>query len=398
MKHQQMKYGFEEVVTPLIYKNKLWEISGHWDNYKDDMFKVVGNDLNKEENMNQEEEDPVMAGDTKEHEYGLKPMNCPGHCVIFSKFERSYQELPVRFSDFSSLHRNEASGALSGLTRVRRFHQDDGHIFCQLSQIDTEIDKTISMAKNVYKIFGIDEGHLEFFLSTRPEDKYVGDIETWDSAEAQLQKVLERTIGPKKWLFREGDGAFYGPKIDILIKDAFEKKHQVGTIQLDFQLPARFELSYVSPDGSRDKRPILIHRAIFGSLERFLAILLDHYKGKWPFWINPRQAVIIPVNESHHGPAEDIQAHLKGDITDQSTDISPLTGYNFYVDVDGRPETVGNRIKDAIQKGYSFILMIGDKELESGKIAVRSRDNRKISYLSSKELYSTFVELERKYQ
>lgn len=398
MKHQQMKYGFEEVVTPLIYKNKLWEVSGHWDNYKDDMFKVVGNDLSKEEIPNSQEEDPITAGDIKEHEYGLKPMNCPGHCVIFSKFERSYQELPVRYSDFSSLHRNEASGALSGLTRVRRFHQDDGHIFCQLSQIDAEIDKTINMAKNVYKVFGIDEEHLEFFLSTRPEDKYVGDIETWNSAETQLLRVLDRTIGTKKWLFREGDGAFYGPKIDILIKDAFEKKHQVGTIQLDFQLPARFGLSYVSPDGSRENRPILIHRAIFGSLERFLAILLDQYKGKWPFWLNPRQAVIIPVNESHRVPAENIQAQLKGDITDQSTEISPLTGYNFYVDIDGRAETVGNRIKDAIQKGYSFILMIGDKEIQKGEIAVRSRDNRKISYLTSQKLYSTFVDLEQRYQ
>lgn len=388
MKNQQLKYGFQEVITPLIYKTKLWETSGHWDNYKDDMFKVVGNDLSKEENL---------GGDDHEHEYGLKPMNCPGHCIIFSKFERSYNELPVRLSDFSSLHRNESSGALSGLTRVRRFHQDDGHIFCELHQIHLEITNTINLIKDTYNVFGIDSASgVDYLLSTRPE-KYVGDIETWDNAEKQLAAVLDESAGEGGWSVREGDGAFYGPKIDVLLTDAFGKKHQVGTIQLDFQLPARFQLKYISQNGDRDNQPIMVHRAVFGSLERFFAILLDHYQGKWPFWINPRQAVVIPVSEKHHEFAEKIQKQLLGDIVSDDA-IAPMTGFNFYVDVDRRNETVGNRIKDAIQKGYSYILMVGDKDMENGTIAVRTRDSRKIDNMTVEQIYRTFVELEKAYK
>lgn len=396
MKHQQIRYGFQEVITPLIYKNALWKKSGHWDNYKDDMFKVVGNDLSKEE----VEVDPHKSehDHTEEHEYGLKPMNCPGHCIIYSKFDRSYNELPVRYSDFSSLHRNEASGALSGLTRVRRFHQDDGHIFCTMEQIQLEINNSISMIKNTYQTFGIKASEIEFFLSTRPEDKYIGDIETWDNAEAQLKRVLDNTAGAGKWQIREGDGAFYGPKIDVLLTDAFQKKHQVGTIQLDFQLPTRFELSYVLENGDRRKRPIMIHRAVFGSLERFFAILLDHYQGKWPFWINPRQAVIIPVNESHVPYAEKVKKQVGGDIVGSEGDISPMTGYHFHVDIDLRNETVGSRIKDAVQKGYSYILMVGDKDIAAQSVAVRSRGDRKVSNLLATEIYDKFVELEKTYQ
>lgn len=394
MKNQQLKYGFQEVITPLIYKTKLWEMSGHWDNYKEDMFKVVGNDLSKEEEVEHNHDDSSGL-----HEYGLKPMNCPGHCLIFSKFEKSYNELPVRYSDFSSLHRNEASGALSGLTRVRRFHQDDGHIFCELNQVQQEITNTINLIKDTYKVFGIDSTKdVEFFLSTRPTDKFMGDINTWNDAEAQLTEVLDNTTGKGKWSIREGDGAFYGPKIDILLTDAFNKKHQVGTIQLDFQLPERFKLNYISQDGSRENRPIMIHRAVFGSLERFFAILLDHYQGKWPFWINPRQAVIIPVNDTHHDAAAQLQKQLVGDIVDESADVSPMTGYNFYVDIDKRSETVGNRIKDATQKGYSYILMLGDKDLQNGTVAIRSRDDRNISNSTAEDIYKKFVMLEKQYQ
>lgn len=388
MKNQQLKYGFEEVITPLIYKSKLWETSGHWENYKDDMFKVVGNDLSKEE---------IDGEDEHLHEYGLKPMNCPGHCLIYSKFERSYNELPIRLSDFSSLHRNESSGALSGLTRVRRFHQDDGHIFCELHQINQEITNTINLIKDTYNVFGIDSvDDVEFFLSTRPE-KYMGDSQTWDDAEMQLAAVLDKCAGEGGWSIREGDGAFYGPKIDVLLTDAFGKKHQVGTIQLDFQLPTRFQLKYISQNGDRDNQPIMVHRAVFGSLERFFAILLDHYQGKWPFWINPRQAVVIPVSEKHHAAAENIQKQLLGDIITDAG-VAPMTGYNFYVDVDSRSETVGNRIKDAIQKGYSYILMVGDKDLENNTVAVRTRDSRKVSNMRVEDIYKTFVELEKSYQ
>ncbi|CAH6718324.1 threonine--tRNA ligase, mitochondrial [[Candida] jaroonii] len=386
MKNQQIKYGFQEVITPLIYKNKLWEQSGHWENYKDDMFKVVGNDLAREE---------VEEGHEHghEHEYGLKPMNCPGHCIIFSKFERSYNELPVRLSDFSSLHRNEASGALSGLTRVRRFHQDDGHIFCEMNQIKDEILNTINLIRDTYKIFDIDQ-HIQFTLSTRPEN-FIGEIESWNVAEEELKKVLQETCGDN-WSIKDKDGAFYGPKIDIMVTDNYSKTHQIGTIQLDFQLPSRFDLKYIDSEGNRDKKPIMIHRAVFGSLERFFAILLDNYKGNWPFWLNPRQAIIIPVNSSHIEYCEGLKKTLSGDII--NNDISPITGYNFYIDIDKRGETVGNRIKEAISKGYSYILMVGDKDIETGTIAIRSRSNRKVENLTVDEIYSKFINLEKQFK
>lgn len=391
MKNQQLKYGFQEVITPLIYKTRLWQQSGHWDNYKEDMFRVVGNDPSKEEDIGSDGSDGL-------HDYGLKPMNCPGHCLIFSRFERSYHDLPVRFSDFSSLHRNEASGALSGLTRVRRFHQDDGHIFCELGQINAEIKNTVQMLKDVYKVFGIEGDNIEFFLSTRPEEKYIGDLKTWDAAESQLTEVLDDIVGKDKWEIRHGDGAFYGPKIDVLLKDAFGKKHQVGTIQLDFNLPEKFQLKYRAADGSDLNRPIMVHRAVFGSLERFLAILLDHYQGKWPFWLNPRHAIVLPVNLSHVEAAESIRKQLVGDILDDDVQVSPITGYNFYVDVDNRSDTVGNRIKDAIQKGYSYIIMVGDRDIENGTVAIRSRDNRKVTNMTPDEVRNMFIELERQYK
>ncbi|EGW34799.1 mitochondrial threonyl tRNA synthetase [Spathaspora passalidarum NRRL Y-27907] len=395
MKNQQTKYGFQEVVTPLIYKTKLWKQSGHWDNYKEDMFKVLGNDQSRDDELAVEPCGSHHVHEEEFHEYGLKPMNCPGHCMIFAKFERSYNELPIRYSDFSSLHRNEASGALSGLTRVRRFHQDDGHIFCELSQIDQEIKNTINLIKDTYGVFGIGVNDIEFYLSTRPEDKFMGDIETWNVAEQQLKNVLNSTTD--KWEIREGDGAFYGPKIDVLLTDAFKKKHQVGTIQLDFQLPSRFELKYISQDGTRTNRPILVHRAVFGSLERFFAILLDHYQGNWPFWINPRQAVIIPVSSSHHEYAEALQKQLSGDILN-SEDIAPITGYHFYVDVDKRDATVGLRIKEAIQKGYSYIIMVGDKDIANGTYAIRTRTDRKITSMTGDAIYQMFISLERQFK
>lgn len=392
MKNQQIKYGFQEVITPLIYKNKLWEQSGHWENYKDDMFKVVGNDLAREE-VEESHDHEHGHEHGHEHEYGLKPMNCPGHCIIFSKFERSYNELPVRLSDFSSLHRNEASGALSGLTRVRRFHQDDGHIFCEMNQIKDEILNTINLIRDTYKIFEIDQ-HIQFTLSTRP-DNFIGEIESWDIAEEELKKVLKETCGDD-WSIKDKDGAFYGPKIDIMVTDNYSKTHQIGTIQLDFQLPSRFDLKYIDSEGNRDKKPIMIHRAVFGSLERFFAILLDNYKGNWPFWLNPRQAIIIPVNSSHVEHCETLRKKLSGDII--NNDISPITGYNFFIDIDSRGETVGNRIKEAISKGYSYILMVGDKDIEKGTIAIRSRSDRKVQNLTVDEIYSKFINLEKQFK
>lgn len=419
MKHQQMKYGFEEVITPLLYKTLLWQQSGHWDNYKEDMFRVGGYEQRDEPTPSEAAAvdsdggsgatgsadsgaadsgaaDSATAGCASSGdvasaaEYGLKPMNCPGHCLIFSKLERLYQDLPVRLLDFLSLHRNEASGALTGLTRVRRFHQDDGHIFCEVGQIEQEIGNTIDLIQSTYRVFGIER--VEFKLLTRPA-KAIGDDATWQRAELALAAVLDsRRV---EWLLREGDGAFYGPKIDVLVHDAFGRAHQVGTVQLDFQLPQRFALSYVSRDGRRDNRPIMIHRAVFGLLERFFAILLDHYRGKWPFWLNPRQCVVLPVNALHAARCREVAAALRGDLVGAAP-ILPLTGYNFYVDVDLRAHTVGARIKDAIDKGYLYIVMVGDRDVDT--VAVRTRDSPRVDHYAVDALYAHFQHLERDYR
>ncbi|VEU19384.1 DEKNAAC100359 [Brettanomyces naardenensis] len=382
MKLQQSKQDFTEVITPLIFKKDLWEISGHWQNYKEDMFKVESNDKSK---LLEEELNDI---------YGLKPMNCPGHCLVFGRFVRSYRELPIRLSDWSSLHRNEASGALTGLTRVRRFHQDDGHIFCTRGQIGEEIAKTLKLIKICYGVFGFDKYRM--VLSTRPSEKYMGKLEEWDLAEKQLAGVLDDTVGSKKWSINEGDGAFYGPKIDITLTDKFGKEHQVATIQLDFQLPQRFDLKYQSENDTLET-PIMIHRAILGSVERFMAMLIDHYEGKWPFWLSPRQAVVIPINSSHVEYAEKLQLKLSNESHDFEN-ATKLSDEHFYVDVDSRNETVGFRTKDAIAKGYNYIIMVGDKEMESNKLAIRSRNDRKVEQLTAEEVLAKFRQLEETYQ
>lgn len=365
MKQKQRQYGFEEVITPLIYRRQLWETSGHWDNYKEDMFKVEGNDLEKEE-------------------YGLKPMNCPGHCMVFSRFERSHNELPLRLSDFSSLHRNESSGSLSGLTRVRRFHQDDGHIFCTQQQVELEIRSTLKMIDECYDTFSIPE--YELLLSTRPEE-YIGELKEWDLAESTLKSVLEST--GKKWSINEGDGAFYGPKIDVILKDNLGKEHQAATVQLDFQLPRRFELKYQN-DRNTLQQPIMIHRAVFGSLERFLAILIDHFNGKWPFWLSPRQAVIVPVSDKHLEFAKQACNVINDDANYDTT--------KFFIDIDSKNDTVGQRIKECAKKGYTYIIMIGDKEVESGKVAVKKADERKPQLMDPIEVRAMFEQLEKTHQ
>lgn len=380
---QQHKYGFQEVVTPLVYRKSLWEQSGHWDNYQDDMFRVEGNDTSKEE-------------------YGLKPMNCPGHCLIFKKFDRSYSELPVRLSDFSPLHRNEASGALSGLTRVRKFHQDDGHIFCTPEQVEDEIVKCLKLVDLCYtKIFPLGESpNSETYsmeLSTRPNN-YIGDLAIWDHAENVLKDILKKSGKP--WELNEGDGAFYGPKIDIKVSDHTGKSHQVATIQLDFQLPERFDLRYKDKDNTY-KRPIMIHRAVFGSVERFMAMLIDSNEGKWPFWLSPRQAVIIPVNtkkEDQVRASEELLLYLRGQ-SDPTDDLPvPLNSFHFNVDIDDRAEPVGYRIKDALMKNYSYLIIIGDKEVESSRYAIRTSQNRQLEHLTSQEIFSKFSDLERSYK
>ncbi|AET40876.1 threonine--tRNA ligase MST1 Ecym_7019 [Eremothecium cymbalariae DBVPG len=380
---QQNKYGFQEVITPLIYRKSLWEQSGHWENYKDDMFRVEGNDSTKEE-------------------FGLKPMNCPGHCVMFQKFDRSYNELPLRFSDFSPLHRNEASGALSGLSRVRKFHQDDGHIFCTTDQVEEEIEKCLQLVDLCYStVFPLRKDMKKSFgyklcLSTRPE-KYIGKLEVWDHAESVLKSILEDS--GKQWSINKGDGAFYGPKLDIHVEDHIGKYHQVATIQLDFQLPERFNLKYKDADGSY-KQPIMIHRAVFGSLERFMAILMDSNNGNWPFWLNPNQAMVIPVandNKKIIAFSKKVIGKLRGEDSDPSKPIQ-LNSFHFNVDIDTRDESVSYRLRDAIGKKYSYIIMIGEQEVSNLKVALRSRESRKVDMLTLDELFEKFCDLEKNYK
>ncbi|KAL3330674.1 hypothetical protein AABB24_034476 [Solanum stoloniferum] len=321
-----------QVWSPNMYNMQLWETSGHAANYKENMF----------------------VFEIEKQEFGLKPMNCPGHCLIFDHRVRSYRELPLRLADFGVLHRNEASGALTGLTRVRRFQQDDAHIFCRESQIKDEVKGVLEFISYVYKIFGFT---FELKLSTRPE-KYLGDIETWVKAETALSEALNEHGKP--WEINEGDGAFYGPKIDISVSDAMKRKFQCATLQLDFQLPQRFNLSYSAEDESKRERPVMIHRAILGSVERMFAILLEHFKGKWPFWLSPRQAMVCPVSDKSQSYA----LKLREQIHD--------TGY--YVDVDTSDRTIQKKVREAQVAQYNYILVVGEAEATSGQVSVRVRD------------------------
>lgn len=341
MQQEYWNRGYEEVVTPNVYNMNLWEASGHAANYRENMF--------------------VFEIDGQE--VGLKPMNCPGHCEIFRHRVRSYRELPLRMADFGVLHRNEASGALSGLTRVRRFVQDDAHIFCRESQVKDEVAGVLQFVDDVYKIFGFE---YELELSTRP-DNYLGDVETWNRAEHQLKEALEASGKP--WKINEGDGAFYGPKIDIGVFDALKRKFQCATLQLDFQLPINFKLSYaVGDEAGKTERPVMIHRAILGSFERMVAILLEHYGGKWPLWLSPRQAIVCAVFKPEYPKelvleyAEEVRAkiHRAG----------------FYVDVDTSGNTIKKMVLDAHEAQYNYILAVGKKEVESGDVTVRVRDNQ----------------------
>ncbi|KAI1821145.1 threonyl-tRNA synthetase [Xylaria intraflava] len=372
LRQQYTRYGFQEVITPTIYKKALWKKSGHLENYSDDMFTVTSTSPSRSD---------AAAEASEEDEYGLKPMNCPGHCLIFASRRRTYRDLPIRYADFSPLHRNEISGALTGLTRVRRFHQDDGHIFCRPSQIEEEIRKTLDFVRVVYSTFRL--GSYRLTLSTRPEDQYMGSAEEWDAAEGALTRALDAS--GQAWSVNKGDGAFYGPKIDIILRDAYGKEHQTATIQLDFQLPKRFELGYVAPAPDYERRgettadpdalaesglvaPVLIHRAVLGSVERLMALLIEHYDGKWPFWLNPRQVMIATVNDSQ--PVMDLakaaQDVLMGRRGSADAPVSEATG--FTVDIDDRLVGVGTKVYQARAKGYSVIATVGPRQIPAGTV------------------------------
>lgn len=335
IRSEYRKRGFQEVVTPNIFNSRLWMTSGHWQHYSENMFSF----------------------EVEKEQFALKPMNCPGHCLMFDHRPRSWRELPLRLADFGVLHRNELSGALTGLTRVRRFQQDDAHIFCAMEQIEDEIKGCLDFLRTVYSVFGFS---FKLNLSTRPE-KFLGDIEIWNQAEKQLENSLNE-FG-EKWELNPGDGAFYGPKIDIQIKDAIGRYHQCATIQLDFQLPIRFNLTYVSHDGDDKKRPVIVHRAILGSVERMIAILTENYGGKWPFWLSPRQVMVVPV-----GPTCDEYAQK---VRQEFHDAK------FMVDIDLDPGcTLNKKIRNAQLAQYNFILVVGEKEKASGTVNIRTRDNK----------------------
>ncbi|EUJ25733.1 threonyl-tRNA ligase [Listeria floridensis FSL S10-1187] len=332
----QTFHDYREVKTPLLMNQRLWERSGHWDHYKDNMYfsKVDGQD------------------------FALKPMNCPGHMLIFKDKLRSYRDLPIRIAEFGQVHRHEFSGALNGLLRVRSFCQDDAHIFVRRDQIQAEISLAMKLIDELYQTFGF-EYHVE--LSTRPED-HMGSDALWDEAEAALANVLESMDYDYK--VNEGDGAFYGPKIDIHIKDALGRSHQCGTVQLDYQMPEKFDLTYV--DANAEKvRPVVIHRAIFGSLDRFLGILIEHFAGAFPYWLAPVQAEILPVSYEAHGEyAEEIKQALK------------LAGIR--VQADFREEKLGYKMREAQMRKIPFILVVGDKERDSGSVSVREYGSEQV--------------------
>ena len=345
LRSEYVKRGFTEVHTPNLFNVNLWKQSGHWDNYRENMFAFHA-DAHGDHSI----DNLQQSGGENGTIFALKPMNCPGHCLMFGHKDRSYRDLPIRFADFGVLHRNELSGTLGGLTRVRRFQQDDAHIFCRHDQIEDEIAGCLDFLKHVYSIFGFE---FSLVLSTRPE-KYLGSLEQWEKAESQLSKALDEAGMP--WQINPADGAFYGPKIDISIQDAHKRRHQCATIQLDFQLPLRFGLEYQTPEGT-PANPVIIHRAILGSLERQFAILTEHFSGDWPLWLSPRQIAIIPVSAANFEYAEQLAQKLSSE--------------GFYADADLSSLTLSKKVRNAELAPYKFILVVGAKETAEQLVNVR---------------------------
>ncbi|KAJ6261714.1 hypothetical protein Dda_2512 [Drechslerella dactyloides] len=424
LRAQYAQHGFEEVNTPQIFRNTLWRQSGHYDKYANDMFRVSslkraatgGAGGSGEEGMDGE---GGVVGDS------LKPMNCPGHCLIYAEQKRGWRELPLRLAEFSPLHRDEVRSALTGLTRVRRFHQDDAHIFCRPDQILAEISATLSMLDAVYRIFRLTD--YRFVLSTCPRDA-LGSADEWAHAEQVLVDCLNAT--QRQWTLNDGDGAFYGPKIDVLLRDDEGREHQTATIQLDFQLPKNFKLRYDAPKTSDtttkgsdsaakyDGTPVIVHRALFGSLERFMALLIEKYRGNWPFWLSPRQAIVIPTSDNTDTTAfaARVQATLAGITLDSSSGQRsnaprPLGARTFHVDVSenwrkrlGRRVAEAKGMGDGKGMGYNVVVVVGEKEARSGSVKFEWYDYRVGGYVSGgdavtpEQLYARFVEMEGDYE
>lgn len=333
MREKLAQGGYVEIKTPSMMVKDLWELSGHWHNYRQNMFTSI----------------------VEEREFAIKPMNCPGCMLFYKTHSHSYRELPYRVAEIGNVHRFEPSGSLSGLFRVRSFHQDDAHIFMRPEDIEEEILSVLNFADNIYCPFGLSY-HLE--LSTRPEKNTIGSDEEWEMATKGLKAALDRTNRPYK--INEGDGAFYGPKIDFHIKDALNRTWQCGTIQLDMALPERFSLEYIDSDGVR-KRPVMIHRAIFGSMERFFGILIEHYAGKFPLWLSPSQVRLLTVADRHIPYAESLKQRL--------------FDAGIQVELDQSPESVSKKVRTAQLMQCNYIVTIGDQEMENKTINLRTRDN-----------------------
>lgn len=344
---EHTKEGYQFIKTPIMLNRDLWEVSGHWANYQDNMYTSI----------------------IDEKEFAIKPMNCPGGLLVYKNSLHSYKEFPLRLGELGQVHRHEASGALNGLFRVRTFTQDDAHIFLTEEQIESEIVRLISFIDRVYSIFGLS---YEIELSTRPEEKYIGSIEVWDKAEEALALACERA--GKSCKVNPGDGAFYGPKLDFHVKDSLGRVWQCGTIQLDMNLPERFDITYVAKDGSK-KRPIMLHRVIFGSIERFIGIITEHFAGNFPTWLAPTQVNIIPVNNEHH--------------LEYATKVKETLEMNgIRVAIDAREEKLGYRMRESQIHKIPYTLVIGDKEKEEGSVNARRFGSKEEEKLSLDEFVS----------
>ncbi len=342
---EHKKCGYQEFSAPQVNSSILWKTSGHWDHYKDDMY---------------------VLQDADGNEQALKPMSCPNSVKIYSSKMRSYKDLPLRFNDIDVIHRNEKSGQLNGLFRVRMFRQDDSHNFITENQIGSEIKSIVEIASKFYKMFDLP---YVLTLSTRPDD-YMGDIKVWDKAEAELKTVLNDICGEGNYRINEGDGAFYGPKIDIKMKDCLGREWQMGTVQLDFQLPIRFALEYTDSDGEK-KTPIMIHRALFGSFERFIGIITEHFAGAFPTWLAPTQVKILTISDKFN----DYALNLKEKLED----------LDFRCEFDDRNETIGKKIREAQMQKVPYTLIVGENEVNAGTVSVRKRGQGDIGAMTTDE-------------
>ena len=343
VREQLRKRGYQEIATPQVLDEALWHRSGHWDNYKDDMYFM----------------------DDGDRRYALRPMNCPGACLVYAADRHSYRELPLRLAEFGRVSRNEREGVLHGLLRVRAFTQDDAHVYCTEDQITDEVASICEAIDELYARFGFEDVQVE--LSTRPE-KSMGSEEQWAKAEAALAEALDSQ--GREYELNPGDGAFYGPKIDFHITDALGRSWQCGTCQLDFQMPERFDLYYTGADDAAH-RPVMIHRALLGSMERFAGILIEHYAGRFPVWLAPVQAIVLPISDRHNAYA--------------AKALEELREAGVRVAVDDRSESIGKKIRDSSIGRYPYMLVVGDREQETGAVAVRSHADGDLGAMSIAE-------------